>query len=240
MVGIQPTNPKGDLRGMVVPLTYAALDAALYDRSRIIMEFERIWGIQEAQAGSIQTEKTATEAEIQQSGFQARSGGRRDLLESALQDLAQYTAEVARAHLDAEDVRGMAGDDALWPAYTGPDDLATMVNVEIRAGSSGKPNTTAERNAWASQLPILQQGIVQIGQLRMSTPADIADCLEKLLRITADRSGDRLDVDGLIPKAGPAPVPGMVPPGADPSAPAGAPTEQAPPPAAPVADPQAA
>lgn len=214
LVGISPTNPKADLRGMVVPLAYAGLDPALYDRSRIIQELERIWGIQEALSGAISVEKTLGEAEIQQAGFQARTNGRRDIMEAALQELAQYTAEVARAHLSAEDVTGIAGPDALWPEYQGAADLASMVNVDIRAGSSGKPNTSAERQAWATQLPLLQQGIQMIGQLRMSTPADIADCYEKLLRITAERGGDRLDIDALIPKAGPAPLPGAPVPGA--------------------------
>ena len=36
----------------------------------------------------------------------------------------------------------------MWPEYQGPNDLNSMVVVDIRAGSSGKPNTTAERQAW--------------------------------------------------------------------------------------------
>ena len=56
-------------------------------------------------------------------------------------------------------------------------------------------------------LPMLQQGVLQIGQLRNSAPEDLADSLAELLRITVERSGDRIDVDQLLPKAGPAPVP---------------------------------
>lgn len=221
MVGVNPTNPKMDLRGAFVPVTYAAIDQALYDTSQIVSELERIWGIQEALSGSIDTQKTATEAEIQQTGFKARSSGQRELLESALQDLAQYTVEVAHANLSAEDVAAIAGPNSLWPAYSGPESLNSLLTIEIRAGSSGKPNTAAERQSWATLLPMLQTNIQMIGQLRQSTPADVADCYEQLLRITADRSGERLDVDSLIPKAGPQPVlpPGMLPPGAAPMPP---------------------
>lgn len=205
-VGVKPTKPDVDLKTLFAPVIYPPMDPALYDRSRILAELERIWGIQEALSGTIQTAKTATEAEIQQSGFTARTGGRRDLLESMLNDLAQYTAEIAHANLSAEDVRGIAGPDAIWPEYKGPEDLASMVNVEIRAGSSGKPNTTADRQAWASQLPLLQSAIIQIGQLRSSSPLDVADGLEKLLRITAERSGDRINIDQLVPKPGQPPM----------------------------------
>ena len=212
-VGIKPIKPGQDLRTLFAEVNYPVLNPAIYDRSRIVAELERIWGIQEALSGSIDTAKTATEAEIQQSGFTARTGGRRDLLENMLSDLAQYTAEVARAHLDEEDVRRIAGPDALWPQYKGAADLADMVQIEIRAGSSGKPNTSADRAAWASQLPLLQSAIKEIGTLRGSTPTAIADGLEELLRITAERSGDRLNIDRLIPKPGPGgvPTPGGMP-----------------------------
>jgi hypothetical protein len=232
IVPIKTTLPKADLRGLVVPVTYAALDPGLYDRSRIVNELERIWGIQEALSGSIDVAKTATEAEIQQGGFQARIGGRRDLLESALGELARYTAEVARAYLDEEDVRAMAGPDAFWPAYEGPDDLRRALSVDIRAGSSGKPNTTAERNAWTALLPLLQQGIAQIGQLRGSSPDDMADCFERLIRATAEFTGGRIDIDALIPPPGAA----QPQPGAPPSS-AGVPAGMAPPAPADVSNP---
>lgn len=227
MVGINPTNPKMDLRGAFVPVAYAAIDPALYDTQQIINALERIWHISEALTGAVDTEKTATEAEIQQTGFKAMSGGEREVLESALQDLAQYTLEVAHGNLSAEDVAAIAGPNSLWPPYEGPESLNSLLTIEIRAGSSGKPNTSAERQSWATLLPLLQQNITTIGQLRQSTPADIADCFEQLLRITADRSGERLDVDSLIPKAGPMPQlpPGMTPTGGpmQPGAPAAGP-----------------
>lgn len=214
-IPVDLTLPNVPLVNVVWAVAYPPLDPALYDRTRINNELERIWGIQEALTGSINTAKTATEAQIQQSGFNARTGGRRDALEAALSDLAQYTAEVAHANISVEDAQAMAGPDAMWPEYSGPNDLNSMVVVDIRAGSSGKPDTTAERQAWANQLPLLQQGIVQIGQLRGSDPSDIADALERLLQITAERSGDRIDIGSLVPKAGKTPMamPGAQPPG---------------------------
>ena len=213
--GVETTMPNVDLRKVFFQKPYAPVDPGLYDRSRIVSELERIWGIQEALSGSINTAKTATEADIAQSGFKARTSGRRDGMETVLGEMAQYTAELARAHVTAEDAQAIAGPDAMWPDYTGPDDLRSLVVVDIRAGSSGKPDTMAERQAWANQLPLLQNGIVQIGQLRGSSPGDIADALERLLKITAERSGDRIDIDSLIPQSGNAPQPGM--PGAMPS-----------------------
>lgn len=190
-------------------ITYPAVNPALYDDSMVMAKLERIWGVQEALSGSVQMQKTATEAEIQQGGFQARTSSRRDILESMLNDLAQYTAEVVWQHLDEDDVVEIAGPNAVWPKYNTPEDLRQMLQIEIRAGSSGKPNTSAEREAWSVLLPILQTGIAQIGQLRGSSPQEIADKMEQLLRLTGERMGDRLDFDQLIPQAGPVAAPAL-------------------------------
>lgn len=238
MVGLTLTDPRQSISDILYPVTYAALDPALYDRTRIVQEIERIWGVQEALGGAINTPKTATEADIQQQGFTARTSGRRDLLEGALSELAQYTIEIARVYMSAEDVREIAGPDAMWPEYMGPDDVARMVNIEIRGGSSGKPNTSAERQAWGVMLPLLQQGIQQIGQLRGSSPAAIADSLEHLLRLTAEKSGDRIDIDQLIPVADGGGQQAMAPPG--PPMPGAPPPPELPPGGDPSADPLAA
>ena len=205
-IGVKTTS-NGRIGDTFMEKPYPRIDPALYDRNRIMSEIERLWGVQEALSGAVNVAKTATEAEIQQTGFQARSGGRRDAMEACLGELAQYTVEVARAHVTLEDAQAIAGVNAFWPQYSGADDLQSLVSVDILAGSSGKPNTTAERESWAMTLPLLQQLTMQIAQLRNSTPEDLADSLAELGRITVERSGDRIDIDQLLPKAGPSPMP---------------------------------
>ncbi|MGH8037192.1 MAG: hypothetical protein ACREPD_05575 [Stenotrophomonas sp.] len=242
-IALKLTQPQADLRALLVPVAYPQMDMAVYSRAGITTELERIWGIQEALSGSVNTAKTATEADIQQQGFQARSSSRRDSEESQLSDLAQYTCEIARVYLSDEDVRFMAGPASFWPPYLGPDDLTEFVRIEIRAGSSGKPNTALERQSWANLLPLLQTGITQIGQLRGASPESMADAMEQLMRLTAERSGERFDIDQLIPQndgtqpAAAAQAPGGAPPPQGGQQP---PIEAAPPGGAPAADPLAA
>lgn len=231
MVPIRMPSADVPIGNVIQPIQYAALDPGLYETASIMAELERIWGVQEALSQSIATPKTATEAEIQQTGFHARTGAMRDALEDALSELAQYTAEVALANMSRDDAVHIAGPDAFWPEGVTADDLPRLVTVEIRAGSSGKPNTSAEREAWAAIMPLIQEAIQMIGQLRGTPPADMADKFEMLLRETAQRAGERMDIDAMIPQVGmggpqppmlpgqPSPMPGQ-PPGAAPMPPA--------------------
>lgn len=201
MVGIKPLIPGTPINNLLAPVAYAPIDPSLYDTSVIRAELEMIWGIQEALSSSIRTAKTATEAEIQQTGTTARTGYMRDNLDGMMAELAEYTAEIAVQKMDAQDVKELAGPWAFWPEGMKIEDIGSLVSVDIRAGSSGKPDTTRQRQAWATVMPVLQNAILQVGQLRGSSPQDIADSIEALIEETLSRTGDRLDASRFLPPA---------------------------------------
>lgn len=207
-------NPQVPVAQSFFLKAYPPVDMGLYSTAPIRAELEMIWGIQEALSSSIHTAKTATEAEIQQHGSMSRLDFMRNALDTALSQLAYYCAEVLLIHMDREDVVQIAGQFALWPQDMGGDDLDALVLVDIKAGSSGKPNTMREHQVWIETLPVIQNAILKIGQLRGSEPDDIANCIEELVIETLARTGQRLDADRFLP-AGPqmrAPeVPGPVP-----------------------------
>lgn len=238
LVALKFLQPDADITKLLKEVAYPAFDAGLYDRTRLRNELETIWGIQEALAGSVEVAKTATEADIQQQGFQSRTTGRRESLDSLLNELATYTAQLLREKLTKEEVVAIAGPHAFWPEYTDPQtDALRLLTVDIVAGSSGKPNSQMDKQNWTSLLPIITENIDKIGTLRGSLPPDVADAHAKVLKMTAERLGERFDVDDLLPKAGlPMPAPGV--PGADPNAPPVDPN--APPQPAPAGPPVAA
>jgi hypothetical protein len=201
MIPVKPTVPGANVAGLIAPVSYAAFNQALYDDGPTRAMLEMAWGIQEALSSSIQVAKTATEAEIQKNGTESRLSYMRDCLDEMMNDLAQYTAEVALQKLQQDDAVRIAGPFAFWPTTLKIEDLSALANVRIRAGSSGKPDTTAERESWAQTMPIVQAAVVQIGQLRGSSPDDIADCLEALVAETLRRSGDKIDPEQFMPRA---------------------------------------
>lgn len=199
LVGLKPVRPGEPIDKSVVAIQYNQVDMALYDTGVIRSELEMIWGIQEALSSSIHTAKTATEAELQQQGTESRTGYMRDDLEEMLSELASYTAEVALQVLDEKDVVEIAGPWALWPANMTIEDMSSLVKVSIHGGSTGKPNTTARRQAWAAILPPLQAAVEQVGKLRGSDPSDVADCIEAIIEETIATTGERIDATKFLP-----------------------------------------
>jgi hypothetical protein len=211
MIGLEPTVPGSGIANMVTVLQYAKVDEALYNDRDTMDKTERVFGVQEALASTLNgTPKTATEAEIQQTGTNARTNFKRDAMDEMLSDLAQYSAEIAVQKYSHDEIVQIAGPWAMWPQGLDVQHLDLLVNVSIKAGSSGKPDTAAQQQAWATLFPLLNQSILKIGQLRQSDPGDIADCLEELMEETVSRTGERLDVSRFSPPA-PSQEPGPMP-----------------------------
>lgn len=197
---LNPTDPNAPLGSLFAPKPTAGIDPILYDTSAEEAQWELLWGVQQALQGSIQVAKTATEAEIAQTGFNARTSFRRDLVEECLGDIAQYTAEIALKAMSREDARRLAGPGAMWPEGLDSQDIDLLCTVQIRAGSSGKPDTAADRQAWGALLPVVQAAQTQVAQLRQASPNEVADKIEAIVEESVSRSGSRLDIERFIPQ----------------------------------------
>ncbi|MBA8680504.1 hypothetical protein [Stenotrophomonas tumulicola] len=225
-------------RDVLFAVQYNQIDAALYDTAPIRAELELIWGIQEALSSSIQTAKTATESEIQQQGTESRLGYSRDSLDELLGELALYSGELAMSPngLSVDEVFDIAGPEALWFNAPLPDLVNSLLNVDIRAGSSGRPASSLRRQQWGAILPQLQEAVITIGRMRGATSFDIANSLEQLAVESVERLGDpSIDAYAFIPQVPEVSAMGM--PGADPmmpGAPSPDPMQQLPPAEAPV------
>jgi len=220
--GIKPADPGTPLADCFAPKPVAGIDMRVFDPSLILSDMERISGVQEALSAAMSgpgNPKTATEANIQQSGTNARTGSDRDCLEDMLTDLARYTAEQALQCLEARDVQRIAGPKAFWPFGMDIEDLFTMVEIQIEAGTTGKPRAQSDQQAWATILPLIKETIVQIEQALGSGNMMLAQALTELIKETMLRLGDESDPDRFIPKQPPPGSPG-----------AGAPPPKPPPP----------
>jgi hypothetical protein len=213
-IGIEPLDPTTPIQNLFAPKPVASIDMRMYDNTAILSDMEKVAGVQEALQSSTSPEKTATEAEIQQTGFASRTTADRDCLEEVLSEMATYTAQLAIGGIPTKDVQRMAGPGALWPEGMALDDLLTMVELEITAGTTGKPKSMGDREAWGVLLPQIKECILQMQQAIMTGNIPLANSLKELLRETMLRMGDDTDIDRFIPQVPEAPVaPPMAPGG---------------------------
>jgi hypothetical protein len=210
-IGILPTDPNAALQNVFAAKPVAVTNLELLNTAPITGDMERISGVQEAlQAGVSQQPKTATEANIQQTGFASRTNADRDSIEDVLTDLAHYSLECAIQEMRPPQAQRIAGPKAFWPYGMDVQDILTLVEVDIDAGTTGKPDNATMASNWATLLPMIEQLIVKIRGLQITDPP-LATALENLMRETLKRLDDRLNLDEFIPQEPPPPPPPPVP-----------------------------
>lgn len=234
---LQNVAPESDLNKAITQKPVPIFNPALYDTADINRELEMVSGAQDAASGSVQTAKTATEAEILQHGNQGRSGEKVDCLDDVMSEFAFYTAQQAIQAYTLQEVIKIAGPGAVWPELS-LEDFEQLVAVDIEAGSMGAPNTTQERQAWTELYPMIQQTANEVAQLVASkeqpgpvNPAtgqpgpnvlvppspdqiQLAKNKKALLEKTLEIFDERLSVDDYIPPIPEPPQqPGVTPPG---------------------------
>ncbi len=215
IVMLRPSTVNKPLSEIFAPKPVANIDPRLFDTSAILSDMERVSGVQEALSAAMSSSgnpKTATEANIQQTGTNARTSADRDAEEDMLTDLALATAEMAIQAMPTEEVQRLCGAKAMWPSGMSIDDLFSLVEVQIEAGSTGKPRQGADQQAWVQLLPTLQQMIQQINQALALGDIPLAEAYSEVLKETMLRLGDESDPERFIPQVPPPGSPGSNPP----------------------------
>lgn len=207
-IGVQG-NQSVPLSNDVAHFPPAPMNPMVYDASQTLRDIEMLSGAGDASRGFVNKAKTATEAEIMAQGLQSRSGERLDAMEDFLSDIANDGAQLLLQAMPEEHVRRIAGQEAVWPTLPKPE-IFEMLNLGIRAGSTGKPDKNKEREQWLQMMPQLQQAVQQIAQYTQAGQQEMADVTRKMLEETLRRFDERIDVSEFLPQIQPMPqIPGM-------------------------------
>lgn len=193
-------TPDHPISNEIAFLPTADINPEVYDTSAIRADFEQVSGTADAARGNIEKVKTATEADILQQGLMSRTDERRDVMEDWVADMAQYTAEILMDQLTKVQVANLVGQEAAqnWPELS-RDRIFEMVQLRIKAGSSGRPNQQREREQWIALLPEIQKTIEQVFSLQMAGDTRLARTSIELLRETLERFDEYIDLDRFIP-----------------------------------------
>jgi len=196
LADLQTGQRASDVVGII---PYPPVDPGLYDTSQIRSDLEMVSGLQDAARGTVARAKTATEAEILQMGLVSRTTERQASVEEWIEEMAQYCAEILLQNMTKEQVMRIVGPDAVWPELD-KEDIFNMVNIEVRAGTTGRPDQRREQQTWMQLLPLIQQTIQQIAQAEAQGMESLANAGRYLLQETLRRFDETIDIDEVMPK----------------------------------------
>ena len=169
---------------LIMPYKGIAIDPALYDTSEIMKDVLFGVGSQDADLGQT-GDATATESSIAEQSRMSTLASNVDDLDECLSHIARISAQIMLQQLTKQTVMEIVGPGAVWPELDGQT-IARELFLEIKAGSSGRPNQ-------AQELANLERGMQWLLQLGGINPTVLARKYAYLL----DIDEDELIVEGM-------------------------------------------
>lgn len=218
----------GPIGNVLMPRPNPPYDQAIYDTTDVRARLDIVSGAGDAQRGGVLKAKTATEAGYIEQGLSVRSEDRLDVVEDTLAELGTYVMEILLQELTKDQVLVMVGGvkqtvpptpdevaaaelagtkpveqevvEAVWPELD-REQIYNLVQIEVEAGSTGRPNKMAEREAWATAFPLIQEAMMKVMEYRQMGQQQAAKALIKLVDHSLRILDERLTVEMFIPDA---------------------------------------
>lgn len=186
----------------IKPMQVAKIDPQVYDTGPLEQDMQLGGGFQQANIGPAQPDVTATVGTIAEQSRQTVTASNVDDLDGFLSRVSKNVVEMVVRRFTPQTVETIVGPGTVFPTQDQSNWL-NMVNCQIKAASSGRPNRAMEVSNAQQIVPLM----LQAG----GNPIAIIEYLAKIL-------DDKIDVKKFFP------LPGMMP-GAEPQ---GQPTAQQP------------
>lgn len=193
----------------------APIDPNLYEVEMIFADMQRTVGSQEANLGGT-SGATATESSIAEAS-------RSSSIEDNIDDLDEFLSEVAHAKgqmyfqtLSVETVQEIVGPGAVWPEVSMTrEQVAKDLMLDIKAGSSGRPNK-------AAKLANMERAIPHMLQFPNLNSMPVLKEYLSLLDIDVDEATAEglpsvVAINAMLQKSGGQPQPGTGDPATDPN-----------------------
>ena len=192
-------NPSQPLENDIMQLDGIKIDPAAFDVTIIRNDMDMLVGLSDASRSNLIQAKTATEAEIMRQALMTRVAERQDTIEDLTSEMASAALQIFLQKFKLDEVKQIVGEGAVWPELS-IEETFRKVRVSVRAGSTGKPNILKERESWAAIMPIINDTITQVMELRAAGQFDLANSKIELLKETLTRYDEKIDVDRFIPE----------------------------------------
>lgn len=140
----------------LVPKPTQPIQEAVYETESVYTDALRVSGDQDANNGPASGDATATEASIAENSRMSGLESNKDDLDEFLAEFAEDAIQVLLTEMDQATVVEIVGQGAIWPQYT-PEQVFAQMDVELVAGSSGRPNRGLQISNMERLTPLLLQ-----------------------------------------------------------------------------------
>jgi hypothetical protein len=172
----------GDINQLIQAHKPVGIDPALYDTSAIMKDIMFGVGTQDANMGQTGGDSTATASTIAESTRNTTLASNVDDLDEFLTEIARAAGQILLTMVDESTAKKIAGPGAVWPSLD-PQQITEELFLEIKAGSSGRPNKAMDLANMERGMPyMIQLGGVS-GTVLARKYADLLDMDEEELII---------------------------------------------------------
>lgn len=148
-------NPGTDINTVLMQIKKAAIDPNIYTLDPIYDAIMRVSGSSEANLGGT-ANATATESSISEASRLSALSSNADDMDDLLSAVAKDTAQLHMRETAKETVLRVVGKGAVWFDFP-VEDIIDELDVNVRAGSSGRPNADRTLAKLERAAPILLQ-----------------------------------------------------------------------------------
>lgn len=149
-------NKETPIDSVIQPAKKVPIDPSLYDASPLFDDIMKVVGVQEANLGGTGS-ASATEVSVAEGTRLATVSSNVDDLDDLLSELAEDGSRIMFQHVSLETAKKIAGAGAEWVDGMSAQEIADMLYLEVKAGSSGRPNKAQEIANFERLAPTLLQ-----------------------------------------------------------------------------------
>jgi len=155
VIELNALNQGEQIENLIQAFKTVPMDPALYETNSEMEDVLRTVGSQEANIGGT-SGATATESSIAENSRTSSLDCNVDDLDELLSELTNSTGQMLLLKLDISTVKKIAGEGAVWPELNGAE-IAEELLIDIKAGSSGRPNKAADLANMERAMPYMMQ-----------------------------------------------------------------------------------
>lgn len=155
VIKINGLKEGGKASDILMPVQKVPVDPNLYSTDDLFNDLTYVTGNQEAVLGGM-SGGTATESNIAEGSRRGTLALDGDDLDEMLTSLMRATGQVLLTEMDEETVKKIVGPGFVWPVLSRREVMEEMW-LEVKAGSSGRPDQARDAATFERLVPILVQ-----------------------------------------------------------------------------------